>query len=84
MAYVCAKCRHKYDGLDYNIRKGRMYCCVSACEICGPLDGDWSRKLTIWASGVGRHLFHRFEDRPKEVEADLLWIRLRAAEIGEV
>ncbi|GAF81640.1 unnamed protein product, partial [marine sediment metagenome] len=49
VAYVCVPCAEAYDLLTVR------WCTTAACEICGPVHGDWGIKNLIWAPDIRRH-----------------------------
>ena len=74
MAYVCEICAAQYE-LETAITS-----CHGSCEICGPLDGDWTQRFVIWAPQIHRYFCMSDADRKAEVEADLLWVDLKNEE----
>ena len=53
--YVCEKCFLKY-GLE-----GGLFACRAACEICGPIHGDWEPGIVMWTTFIDRQIP---EDKP--------------------
>jgi len=73
--YICNACAEEYE-LDTS------FTCISACEICGNLKGDWQTHHCGWAREIVRPIG---EKNPKKYVTDQLeeWKEILARERAE-
>ena len=76
MAYVCESCVNEHK-LETAIAR-----CHGGCEICGSLRDDWTQQFVIWTGQVHCYTGVSRDERKAQIEADLLWVKLRNEEVA--